>query len=92
MMTFFLANMITAVFGSCGFWMSFIFIELIKLFYFFYMSIANVSSFLQISFIFGFSLVTEVEDNKILTRCKIMIGVISMSLIYEYVGVRYFTF
>ena len=80
--------MITAVLGSCGFWMTFVFIELIKLFYYLYISIANVSMLLQVSFIFGFSFVSELSDSEVMTRCHLLIGVLSSGLIYEYVGVR----
>ena len=51
LMVFTVANMYTACFVSCGFWMTFIFIQLLNFFFALMISFANVSSLLQVAII-----------------------------------------
>ena len=63
--TFFLANMVKAILVSCGYWLTFIFIELIKFSLLLFISFANVSSILQVAVTFDLRFVKK-------TRLKVL--------------------
>ena len=51
---FFFANLIKSIMISCGYWLTFIFIEMIKFSLLLFISFANVSSVLQVAVSFDF--------------------------------------
>ena len=51
---FTISNMTTAVLNSCGFWLTYVFIELMKLSFMLFVAWANVSSFLQLAITYDF--------------------------------------
>ena len=52
--TFIVSNLVTEVFQSSGFWLTFVWIELLRLSVFLFISWANISSFIQIGIIFDY--------------------------------------